>query len=101
MKNYYRDAILEAIDCCEDTSLLDLVLKLLLDSSGAPVPAAPVALEVKINANYSRNSRLHGAVPVQVRGRAAHPGQNRAGVGDRWTELPGVCGGADCLQSAA
>lgn len=101
MKEYYRDAILEAVDVCEDISLLDLVWKMLLDGAGAPGPAELIALEVRNDANDPRDQGRHGAVPVQICSRAAHPHKDHSKLGNRWAELPGVCSGADCLQSAA
>ena len=101
MEHFYKDAILEAVDRCEDPGLLDLVLKLLLDSTGAPRPSNMIALEVKTDADYSRNTRQHRTVPIQICRSTSYSDPVHPKMGNRGEQLPGVCGGADRLQSAA
>ena len=102
MKELYMQNITQAVDECHDLELLDLVWKLLSDAAPTtPDPVEPVTLEVKCNANYSRDKRQHGPVTNQIRSSAWCSAPHHAVVGNRRAELPEVCGGADCLQSAA
>lgn len=102
MKELYKQAIMQAVDECTDLGLLDFIWKLLEDAAPTtPDPAEQITLEVKYNENYSRDTRQHGPVAGQVLRRAAHPKKNLGRMGSRSAELPGVCGGADSLQSAA
>ena len=102
MKDVYKAAINEAIDNCTDMGLLDLVWKMLTDEATcSPDPVPSITMEVKTYANNPRNSRSHGAVTGQVWKSVKHPAPNRAGLGNRREKLPGVCGGADSIQSAA
>lgn len=101
MHNFYKSAILEAVNACEDTNLLDLVLKMLLESAKHPGPVEPIKLEVTTNANHPGDKRLHRAIPIQICNDPTHPATHCSGVGNRREELPRVCGGADSLPSAA
>ena len=98
---FYKIQIADAVDRCTDVSLLDLVLKLLLESTKAPTTPSPSALEVKTDENNQRDQRVHRAVPLRVLRAAEHSQANAGKMGTRRAELPGVCGGADCLQGAA
>ena len=101
MRDFYKNAIQEAVEACEDTNLLDLVWKLLHDCTPAPNPVEPSGMEVRFNADHSRDTRLHRAVPIQICRSVKHSGQDHSKLGDQGTKLPAVCGGADSLQSAA
>lgn len=102
MEELYKQAIMRAVDECNDLELLDLVWKLLDDAApNTPDPVEPITLEVKCNANYSRNQRQRRDVPLCVLRSAEHPKKNTGKMGAWRAELPGVCGGADSLQSAA
>lgn len=101
MKDLYKQAILEAVDNCTDTNLLDLVWKLLIDGAVSPTPSNVIALEVRTDANHSRDTQKHGAVTSQICGRAAHPRPLHPKMGNRREQLPKLCGGADSLSRAA
>ena len=101
MREFYKTAILEAVEACEDINLLDLVYKILQDSVKIPDPVEPIRLEVIPSANNSRDKRLHRTVPIQICGRVEGTTPHSAGVGNRRAELSAVCGGADSLPSAA
>ena len=101
MKQLYKNAIMEAIDCCEDVDLLDLVWRLLQDAAGGPMPSNVMTLEVKPDADHSRDTRKHGAVPVQICRRTSHPDQVHPKMGNRREQLSGVCGGTDSISRAA
>lgn len=101
MFEFYKTAIMEAVEVCQDADLLDLVWKMLLDSAKAPSPIRPNVSGVKTDANNSRDKGLHRAVSIQICGSAPHTTPHSAGVGNRRAELPGVCGGADSLPRAA
>lgn len=101
MHDFYKTAILEAVEACEDMNLLDLVLKILQDSAVSPDPVEPIRLEVIPSANNSRDKRLDRTVAIQICGGSTHPSENYSKLGNRRAELPGVCGRADSLQSAA
>jgi hypothetical protein len=101
MRDFYITAILEAVSACEDMNLLDLVWKMLQDSAKIPDPAERSRLEVRTDANHSRDTRLHWAVPIQICGGSTHSSQNYSKLGNKGAELSRVCSGADSLQSAA
>ena len=101
MKDFYRAAIMEAIEACEDIGLLDLVWKMFQESATAPTPAGPTLLEVRKNADNTRDPRQHWAVPSQICNSATHPGPIHSKVGNRREDLPRVCGGVDSLPRAA
>lgn len=98
-REFYKSIIMEAIDDCWDTDLLDLVYKLLTAEQDAG-PTSPV-MEVIKSADNSRDTRRIRPIPLQVLRTAGHTQKNPGEVGTRRAELPGLCGGADCLQSAA
>lgn len=100
MFDFYKTAISEAVDACEDLALLDLVWKMLA-SAKPTTPAGCTALEVRTSANNSRDTRLHRDVAIQICGGSAHPDPIHSKVGDRSKQVPGVCGGADSLPRAA
>lgn len=99
MKNAYKKMILQAVENCHDLELLDLVWKILIEAEGAPSPDNTTQ-EVKYEDNKSHKG-VHRIIPVQVLRRAEHSSPDGAKMGDRWQQVPGVCGGADSLQSAA
>lgn len=101
MEETYKQAIMRAVDECNDMELLDFVWMLLDDAATSPDPVEPTKLEVRCNANYQRDQRQHRPVTNQIRGGAWRSAPHHAVVGNRRAELPGVCGGADSLQSAA
>lgn len=98
---FYKMQIMDAVDRCTDTSLLDLIWKVMLESMAAPIPPSPDALEVKTNADDQRDQRQHRPVPLRVLRAAEHSQTNTGKMGTGRAELPRVCGGTDCLQSAA
>jgi hypothetical protein len=101
MHDFYKTAILEAVNACEDINLLDLVWKMLQESAKIPDPVEPLRMEVRTDADHSRDTRLHRAVSIQICGSATHSGQVYPKVGNRRAELSRVCSGADSLPSAA
>lgn len=103
MKDLYKQAILEAVDSCTDTNLLDLVWKMLVNGAEtpSPTPSNVIGLEVKRDADHSRDTQKHGTVTVQICGRAAHPRPIHSKMGNRREQLPELCGGADSLSRAA
>lgn len=102
-KDLYKSMIVDAVDGCDDAALLDLVCKMLRsdETSTPPSGPAPVILEVIQSGDHPRDQKQNGAVTVKIRRGSAHPGKDRTGVGNRRTELPDVCGGADSLPCAA
>lgn len=102
MERLYKQAIMQAVDDCTDLEMLDLVWKLLADAAPTtPDPVEHITLEVKYNGNYSRDQRQRRDVPLRVLRSAEHSKKNTGKMGAWRAELPGVRGGADCLQSAA
>lgn len=101
MREFYKTAILEAVEACEDMNTLDLVWKLLQDCAPAPSPVEPTGLEVRSNANNSRDTRLHRAVSIQICRSATHTNSVNPKMGNRCKPVSAVCGGADSLPSAA
>lgn len=101
MRQFYKNMIIEAIDTCADTDLLELVWKMLLNSPGAPRPAEPTRLEVKTDADYSRDQGLNRAVTIQICRRPEHSHSVDPKVGNRCQSMPSLCGGADSLSCAA
>lgn len=98
-KEFYKGLIMDAIDDCRDMELLDLVYKLL--SAEQDAGPTPTIMEVKKNADNSRDTKKHGAIAVQVLRGAGHTRPNITKMGDWGEPLPGLCGELDCLQSAA
>lgn len=96
-----RQSVAETAAECVDADLLDLVWKMMLSAQPAPTPDNIISLEVRNNVHDKGDKTEHRAVTVEVLRRSEHPAPYTTKVGARREKLPRVCGGADCLQSAA
>lgn len=103
MKTYYKEQIMEQVEACLDVDLLDLILKMLVGENHEqhPGPICGAEMGVRFNENNPRDKRHHGAVPVEILRAIRNTNQNAATMGNRCTELPRVCGGADSVSRAA